>query len=199
LSSNPSYNEKALLQQVAQGDERSFRELYDHYYNRIYSIAYKLTKTESVAEDVVQEIFIKLWVHKETLSGVDNFNAYLNTLIRNHVFNCMRRLATEEVFLHKMIDEGSVVSDDVHDALVYKELRKRLSDVISRLSPQQKRAYHLSRIEGLKHEEIASQMNISRETVKKHIGEALRLIKSQLREDELPLLFIGVLLFGSSI
>lgn len=172
--------ENELLIQASTGNEKAFRLLYDMFRNKIFSIASKLTGLESAAEDVVQEVFIKLWLHKEKLSEINHFNSYLNTLIRNHIFNALRKIAHEDAFLRRLIYKSEKVSKDSFDQVVYNQLQKLVSKAVDLLPPQQKKVYLLSRTEGLAHNEIASRLHISRSTVKGHMVEALKSIKTYL-------------------
>jgi RNA polymerase sigma-70 factor (ECF subfamily) len=189
----------ALILQVSEGDEYAFRLLFDQYRNKIFSIAWKITGVKSAAEDVVQEVFIKLWMNKEKLTGVENFNAYLNTITRNHILNNLRKVAYEQTFLEDLIREQSVNTKNISDPVLYNELQNLVHRAIQQLSPQQKKVFQLSRTEGLKHAEIAAQLNVSRSTVKDHMVEALRSIKIFLNTHGsliglLIFLFIGHLL-----
>lgn len=176
--------DKALILQVSEGDEYAFRLLFDQYRNKIYSIAWKIIRVKSVAEDVVQEVFIKLWINKEKLAEVENLDAYLNTITRNHILNNLRKVAYEQTFLEDLVREHSVSVNNVSDPVLYNELQDLVHKAIQRLSPRQKKVFQLSRTEGLKHAEIAAQLNISQSTVKDHIVEALRSIKAFLNAHE---------------
>jgi len=169
---------------VSEGDEYAFRQLFDQYRNKIFSIAWKITGVKSAAEDVVQEVFIKLWMNKEKLAEVENFNAYLNTITRNHIFNNLRKVAYEQTFLEDLIRQQSVNTIDVSDPVLYNELQNLVHRAIQQLTPQQKKVFQLSRTDGLKHAEIAARLNLSRSTVKDHIVEALRSIRTFLNAHE---------------
>lgn len=169
---------------MSEGNEYSFRRLFDQYRNKIFSIAWKITGVRSAAEDVVQEVFIKLWMNKERLAEVENLDAYVNTITRNHILNNLRKVAYEQTFLEDLIREQSVNSEKVSDPVLYNELLNLVHRAIQQLSPQQKKVFQLSRTEGLKHAEIAAQLNISRSTVKDHMVEALRSIKAFLNAYE---------------
>lgn len=169
--------DKTLILQVSEGDEYAFRKLFDQYRDKVFSIAWKITGVKSAAEDVVQEVFIKLWMNKEKLAEVENFNAYVNTITRNHILNNLRKVAYEQIFLEDLIREQSVNTKNVSDPVLYNELQNLVHRAIQQLSPQQKKVFQLSRTKGLKHAEIAVQLNISRSTVKDHMVEALRSIK----------------------
>jgi RNA polymerase sigma-19 factor, ECF subfamily len=174
--------EKTLLTRIATGDGSAFRELYERYRKKVYFLAWHLLKTESESEDVCQEIFTKLWVNRQKLPEIDNFNAYLNTLIRNHVYNCLRRKACEESFVMETLDMEHLPGE-VMDPAELCELQLTVKKAIWRLPPQQKRVFELSRMEGYRHDEIAEELHISRETVKKHIMAAIRNIREFLRRE----------------
>jgi len=161
-------------------EEQDFRQLYNTYRSKIYSIACKLLGNESAAEDVVQEVFIKLWIHRDKLSEISYFNSYLNTITRNHIFNALRKIAHEDAFLRNLLSKSEKTGKDGFDAVVYNQLQKLVNSAVELLPPQQKKIYFLSRSEGLDHKEIAERLHLSKSTVKGHIVEALRFIKHYL-------------------
>ena len=139
---------------------------------------------------------MKIWVGREKLPEISCFSAYLNTITRNHIYNALRKLANEELLLEKLLSPSSAAyrPDTAIENMSLRELQEALQKVMDTLTPQQKKVFELSRMEGLKHEEIALRLNISRETVKKHVSEALRVIRGQLqRYIQLPQ--FGLLLF----
>ena len=188
------YDEKSLLASVAQGDEDAFEVLFDRYRNKIVFFAWKFLQSESRAEDVLQEIFLKVWTSREQLPAIRNFKAWLNTITRNYIYNALRKLAVEESVKNEM--SARDLSDDQDlflNGLTFDELQHALQRVVSSLTPQQKRVFELSRLEGLKHEQIAEKLEISRETVKKHMTDALRTIRLQMKTHE-QLIGLGILL-----
>lgn len=186
-------NEKIILCQIAEGNENAFRELYEHYRNKVYYVSWKLLKSDSSAEDVLQEIFLKIWINKEKLPLIENFNAYLNTLIHNHIYNKLRKQANEERFIREFVTTDISSPNFTFDTVLLKESQNLLKKAILHLPSQQKRVFELSRFEGKKHEEIAGILNISKETVKKHIMEASRTVKSFF-DSKAQLLILGILL-----
>ena len=188
-----------LFLQISEGNKEAFRCLFDNYRNKIFSIALKFTGEKQASEDVVQEVFIKLWTNRENLPAIRNFNAYLNTVVRNHLFNYLRKIAHEQAVVKKMaiaIVQGEQQNNEVFDGLYYKELYSLVSKAVNQLSPQQKKVYNYSRIEGLKHHEIAEAMGISTSTVKGHIVEALKHIKNAISANqEIDTIIIFFLLF----
>lgn len=190
------YDEAYLLIKVAQGDENAFTILFDKYRDKIFFFALKFLQSDTRAEDVLQEIFLKVWMSRDELPAIKNFRAWLNTITRNHIYNALRRLALEESFTKELTfrtpseEQGSAI-----DSLSFGELQRALKRAISQLTPQQRLVFELSRIEGLKHEQIAEKLAISRETVKKHMTDALQRIRLQIRTHE-GLVHLGILLLA---
>lgn len=177
-----TYEEKSLFALVARGDEAAFHALYSHHRDHVYNIALRLLQSASLAEDVLQEVFLKIWLGREKLPKINCFSAYLNTITRNHIYNTLRKQAYEELLLERLFPlQMASLRGTALDNISYRELQEALQKVVATLTPQQKRVFELSRMEGLKHEDIARQLNVSRETVKKHVSEALRMVRLQLR------------------
>jgi RNA polymerase sigma-70 factor (ECF subfamily) len=175
------YNESELLRKVAKGDEVAFVAIFDHYQAKVFSISWKLTGVRAAAEDVVQEVFLKLWTQREKLPDVHNFGAWLNAITCNHIFNMLRKVSYEHAFLKEMLATEFFNSSDTLHQISYDELLSLLHKAIAKLSPQQKKVYQLSRDEGLKYDEIAERMGIGRATVKTHMIEAIRQLKAFLQ------------------
>ncbi|HEY6899437.1 MAG TPA: sigma-70 family RNA polymerase sigma factor, partial [Puia sp.] len=153
------------------------------------SIACKLAATESLAEDIVQEVFIKLWLQRERLAEVDCFDAYLNVITRNLIFNHLRKVAGEAAALKELAAREVVAGQDGFSTIVYHELKNNLERAVAHLPPQQKKVYQLSRLDGMKHREISDELRISPSTVKSHMVEALRFIKNYLHHIPFLLFF----------
>lgn len=170
----------ALLQQVANGEEKAFRLLYDRYRIQIFHVGFKFLKSEAAAEDILQEVFSKIWINRKKLIEIIDFSKYINTFTLNYIYNLLRRKAHEEAFLHEELLKANLNHEKAFNYIDLRELEGLIHNAVKQLSPQQKKVFELSRIHGLKHEEIAKELNISRETVKKHIMEALINVRSFL-------------------
>jgi len=169
--------EKELLFKVAEGDEDSFRILFDKYRNKIYSLSMYLTHSEYISEEITQEVFMKIWVNRKQLEGVEYFNAYLRTIASHVASNYLKRLANEKIILQKISNETEPSSETTDNTIIYNEYQAILEQAIQSLPPQQKKVYILSRHEGLKQDDIAKMMNLSPYTVKEYMKNALQTIR----------------------
>ncbi|MBB5394817.1 RNA polymerase sigma factor [Mucilaginibacter sp. AK015] len=168
--------EKELLLRVARGDEHAFSELFNIHHQLLGTHIYRITDSVEMAEEVVQDVFLKIWMNRETLSSVQNFKAYLFVVSKNHALNCLRRLAKERIRQKTMEDNAlALASEDNSGQDNYYSL---LDEAIDHLPPQQQKVYLLSRHGRLKYDEIAHQMGLSRETVKKYLQGATHSITS---------------------
>lgn len=178
-------NEIVLLARIARGDERAFREVFDHYQQYIFTFAQKITRSNSDAEEIVQDIFLKVWFSRDQLLTIENFGAYLNRLVRNQAFNLLRH---EAVVSKVKTEMGLTISDNdlgTQQTLDYKETKELLDNVLSRLPEQQRRVYALCHLEGLKYDEVAAQLNISPDTVHYHMKLALATIRKHFKRHAL--------------
>ncbi len=170
-----------LLKSVANSDLDAFRRLYDGYLQKVYSYSYFLTRSSEQAEDLTQELFAKIWIKRAELRSIENFDAWLTTLVRNSAYNFLKRHAVEQKSLRKMGLSKEPESVSGEDILISKEYSKIYQEAINQLPPQQKKVFLLSRNEGLKQEEIASNLGISLNTVKNHMKAALFSIRTYMK------------------
>lgn len=186
-------NEATLLARIANGDERAFREVFEHYQPYVFTFARKITRSETDAEEIVQDIFMKVWFGRNQLASIENFGGYLNRLVRNHALNLLRHEASVNKF-KAAIGLNSTDNDmATQQALDYKETKALLQAVISRLPEQQRKVYTLCHIEGLKYDEAAAKLNLSPDTVHYHMKLALAAIREHFKRHSIA--YSGVLLF----
>ncbi|MBX3255993.1 MAG: RNA polymerase sigma-70 factor [Chitinophagaceae bacterium] len=175
--------EQELLLKIASGSEAAFRELFQTYRKKLFSYIFKITASREMAEDAIQEIFLKLWAVRETLPAIGNINAYLHRMAHNYAYHGFRRLAKETLLLdHLSKQEDSDRGNPVQE-LLSKEVTVYIQSLVDRLTPQQRKVFLLSREEGLKQEEIASRLNVSISTVKKHMVDALAFLREEIRQN----------------
>lgn len=182
---------------AADGDELAFTHLFHAYKFKLYGFISKLTGSPDTAEDVVQDVFLKLWKDRKALRNVDSFGSYLFRMAQNHAINGFRKMAREEVMRKEMQSGESPAHSTPQSHIALKETREILHRAIQQLPPRQKAIYLLSREEGVKHEEIARRLRITTGTVKNHMIQALRTLRQQLSQHphSLEILLLPCLVF----
>lgn len=174
--SNKSEND-ALLIKLKNGEASAFEEIYNQYRSKIYSYALKLCKSTVIAEEITQEVFIKIWQKRDQLNPELHFGAYLKKIVLNDVLNHLKKVAREKTLQDELFSYLSTIKNSSEDRLLEKELLKTYEEAIAQLPPQKKIIYQLSRNEELTHDEIAQKLNISKNTVKNHMVEATKFIR----------------------
>jgi len=168
---------KNIIDSIASGNEAAFRTFFDYYWDNIYSVALAFTKSESLSEEIVQEVFVKVWLKKEQLTAVNDIEAWTFIIARNHILNVLQKKVKEEAFLKNLEGYFSVINGSPEDLLFKKEAEEMVNSAVTQLPSQQQLIYRLSRIAGLSQEEIATKLNISKNTVKSHMNKALNSIR----------------------
>lgn len=176
IASNQSENDTLLIK-LKNGDVVAFEEIYNQYRSKIYSYALKLCKSTVIAEEIVQEVFIKIWQKRDQLNPELHFGAYLKKIVLNDVLNHLKKVAREKTLQDELFSYLSSLKNSSEEKLLEKELLKTYEEAIAQLPPQKKIIYQLSRNEELTHDEIAKKLNISKNTVKNHMVEATKFIR----------------------
>lgn len=172
--------EKILLQHIRDGAQDAFREIYARYHEKIYALAFHLTRAEVTAEEIVQDVFLKVWLQKENLPEVRDFESWLFILARNHIYTALKVKARLQRY--ELLTDDHISADPLEvDAHIHrKELEILLYEAIQQLSPQQRQVYLLSREEQLSRDVIAGKLGLSPETVKVHMSRAMRSIRAYI-------------------
>lgn len=176
-----SYDEISLLSAIAKGDEIAFRQLFDQHWDNIFGVAFAFTKSPVIAEEMAQDVFVKIWLRREELPQVRKFSDYLFIIARNHILSALRKKIKETSFPEHLLNYFQETESNPEDQLMLRETEHLLHKAIEQLPPQQHLIYCLSREQGLNQEEIAAKLDISKNTVKSHMSKALQFIRNYLR------------------
>ena len=180
MPASTSYDESALLAAIAKGDEAAFRTLFEQHWDNIYGVAFAFTKSPVIAEEMVQDIFVKIWLQRDRLPQIKRFNDYLFIIARNHILTVLRKKVNEQPFSEHLLEYFQERGNNPEDQLMCRETEYLVQKAIELLPPQQHTIYSLSREQGLNQEEIAARLNISIHTVKSHMNKALQFIRNYL-------------------
>lgn len=170
-------NESEILRLVCEGNELAFRKVFNHYSSRLYNYTFRITDDEELSEEIVMDAFLKVWCNRQGLGEIVHFGSYLYTLVRNKAFNAIKRRAQEAVIIGKLSLNNSEYQHTTEETVIYKEYQHILSQAVNQLPPQQRIVFSMSREEGMKYEEIAIHLNLSKNTVKAHLKKALSTLR----------------------
>lgn len=173
-----SYNHKQLLELIARSDQQAFTELFHLFRNRAYTHSLALVQSSVLAEEIVQEVFLQLWIKREDLTTIENFEAYLSAMVRHRAFRTLKNIARYNSLLHETSQSDWLFSQQLHDLLQQKEFAVIVKEAIDGLPPKQKQAWQLNREQQLPRNKVAEIMGLSPETVKVHLAHAMRSVKA---------------------
>jgi RNA polymerase sigma-70 factor (family 1) len=182
LKTQTLHGEKHLLELASQANEEAFTMLFHMYKHKLFAYILRLTESEMLAEDIVQDVFMKLWNDHTSLGNIENFGSYLFRMSKNQVINHFRRMAHETLIMAEILHQSSTGHNETQDIMALKDVEKILGEIVGKLPTQQRIIYHLSREEGRSHDEIANLLKLSPNTVKNHIVQAMSTIRIQLRK-----------------
>ena len=194
-----SQNDRLLLQQIAERDEAAFKTLFDLYKDRLFHYVYGMIKSKEVAEEIVMDVFLKIWLGKELVNQIENFDAFLFRIAYNKSIDFLRSAARDRGLRDLLYDEMQVAGGlNADTAVITREYETKLREAIQQLTPQRRLVYEMSREKDLSHRDIARKLQLSKNTVSNHIVEAQRFIRSYLvRHMDLALVMV-LLMFPDS-
>jgi RNA polymerase sigma-70 factor (ECF subfamily) len=189
----------AIFIKATEGDKDAFEYLFRRYYDVFYSTALTYLKVRERAEDVVQQVFMKLWEKRAGLTGISSPESYLFIMMRNEVLSVLRQESRRSRYRQRIKELFSEETGTPEQSLINKQKKDILEQAIGQLPPRQREAWRLSRDKGLSYEEIARAMHLALPTVKGHISAALGFIRGYLSiyRDELLTTIIVITLLWS--
>lgn len=173
-------DEKLLIRRLKEGDKEAFSLLYKQYWERIYAFGRLYLDRNERAEDVVQEVFVKIWESREFLREEENFKGLLFIITRNLIFNQYRKNVNED-FYKMTVLAAMEASYSVEEEIEAGDLREYIDLLIRDLPPKRREIFDLSRKEHKTYKEIAALLQISEKTVENQISEALKYLKRNIR------------------
>ena len=178
-------NDPTLLEQIAAGGEAAFRQVYTHFFPRLYQFAFAMIKTREPAEEIVEDVFVRIWQKRETTPAIRNLRVYLYTATKNAALNYLSQKARQNItepFDHLDIDlDGSAGSPE--QLLITAEIHRKIQLAVESLPPRCKMIFKLVREDGLKYREIAEILNISVNTIDAQMAIAVKKITLAIKAD----------------
>ena len=170
-----------LMERVKNSDHQAFNILYERLWEVLYIKTYSILGDKNIAKDIVQDVWISLWERRDKVVN-DNIKGYLIRAVRLKVYNEFRNSKYKSQLIQEFIQtyNSSLETNSVEQSMQFKETESRILKAVNRLPKKCKQVFELSRYDGLKNEEIAEKLNISRRTVETHISNALKVLKNNI-------------------
>ena len=185
--------DKELAKGIKNGDMLAFDSIYQKYSKKLYVFIFGILKSQKDSEDIVQDVFTKVWEKRATINEFLSFQSYLFTIAHNTSISLIRKRANETNFVShvKSIQTPNAESVESNET-EFKELKEKLEKTINELPKRQKQVYLLSREEELSYKEIAEKLGISQNTVENHMVKALKYVRSHIDSNYLSAIFIAL-------
>jgi RNA polymerase sigma-70 factor (family 1) len=185
----------SLHQRLSLGDEVAFKLFFQKHQPKLFAYVYKVVKSREIAEELVLDIFLKIWSAKEILSEVENVDAFLYRMAVNKSLDFLRTAAREKRLRSLLIDHMQYEPVEEPSANDLNEYKQRVTQCLQMLTRQQQLVLNLSREEGLTHEQIANKLNLSKNTVKNHMVTALKHLRLFIKNGQLSILLTIAFIF----
>jgi RNA polymerase sigma-70 factor (family 1) len=191
----PSDNEyKALFEAIALGNEAAFKTLFEQCRARVYTLAFKWTKSAFAAEEVTQDVFISVWTGRTHLAAVKDPMAYFYTILYNKISRHLKKEANKARILQMASWNRKTSSNDTEEMIYANDGQRFINNAVEKLSPQKRTIYELNRKEGKSYSEIGEILDLSPHTVKSHLVHAVKLIRNYMKDNVLSILLLLVYL-----
>ncbi|WP_295121111.1 RNA polymerase sigma factor [uncultured Chitinophaga sp.] len=190
-------SEQDLLRRVASGDEAAFRHLFDQYRQTVFGFAFAHLRTEALADEITQEVFIKIWTSGEKLAEVQSFEPWLRTVTRNLTYSYFRKVKQQRELIDGYASglPGEEGLDTTSQDMDYGEVRRLLHDALGSLTEQQRTIFRMSREENMQYKDIAAALGITEYTVNYHLKKILAHLRAVLGNNLYMLLLSTYFLF----
>lgn len=177
---NPEEN-RAIFEKIKAGDQNAFEKLFKTYYPSLCSYACQMLGDEESAEEVAQEIFVKLWEKRQTIEIEVSVNNYLFRSVKNHCLNIIHHEKIKQQYSEKIKEAARSGREDTHYFLE-PDIAEKIDKAVNSMPERRLEIFKLSREEGLKYKEIAERLDISVKTVEAQMGLALKYLRVTLRD-----------------
>ncbi|MDP4286224.1 MAG: RNA polymerase sigma-70 factor [Bacteroidota bacterium] len=174
------YNEKELLAMVATGNRQAFTQLYTTHLNNLYRYIFLFTKSKEETEEILQEIFIKMWENREKLHDVDSVKNYLFRCAKNKLLDKIRHFQIRQRVLSEIKRTKNISETTTMDQCAYREYYQLVQQAVEKLPPKRKLIFRLNIENGLSQDEIAQKLNISKSVVQKQVYSASHFVREYL-------------------
>ncbi len=186
--SNSKHIDSHLLQKLKVGDRKAFQVIFDAYSERLFHFAYSYLKDSNDTEEIVQDVFLRLWEIRTEVDEEKSFKSFLYKMTVNRVFNHLKRQIVRQKYEEHLMSLDPSFSETPEEELRRNELSEKVQELLNKLPEQKRRIFILSRLKGYSNAEISEKLGLSVRTVENQVYRATRFLKEHLKDDYLLLL-----------
>ena len=190
MAERPAYNDNELIRKLKKNDIEAFNQIFYTYSSKLYHFAYGYLKSKEDAEEMVQEIFSKIWDKRADIKEEYQFRSYLFSI----AFNYIKKYFRSKALVNKYVDHAmphDLETEQTQEYVNYASLKLHVDQLVNKMPEKRRTVFFKSRFEGKNSKEIAVEMNISQRTVENHLNQALRFLRQHLKDENLA----GLLFF----
>lgn len=183
-----------LLTRLKNGDMLAFDRVYELYSHKLFSFVSRILKNEAEADDIVQEVFVKIWESRDKLDDHKLLNSYIFTIAYNNSIDLIRKRISNNKYLEHLKNSSVInFTPTIISQIEFDELNNQAEKLIANLPERQKQVFLLHKKEGLTYPEIAGQLGISKNTVENHMAKALKYLREHMDNSMMiNLLFVSL-------
>lgn len=176
-------DESVLVHKIRKGDRNAFRKLYDRYHEQLYFLAKRYLKDQYLAEDAVQDLFLKVWNKRNMLQG-SSIRGFLFTMMKNHLIDTIRKQKTSTKVKKdfKKLSKNRHRRNSTVEKVIYEEYRETVQMALQNMSPEQRKVFEMKNFEGLSNAEVAQKKEVSINTVKSQFYLGTKYVRNYLKK-----------------
>jgi len=195
VNKNKSYEELQLLNKISQGNELAFKSLFERYRNQLYTYLFRITKSSQTAEEIVLDVFLKIWHGRQTITQIENFDQFLFRVAHNMAIDFLKSPKRNPLLQHQVwnLMQEPKSEENADNKLLLKNTEAIIGQAIDKLSPQRKKVFYLHHHLGLTNDEIAQKLSLTKNTVRNHLCTSIEFIRKyiSLNVELIILLFLS--------
>lgn len=176
-----SHTDKQLLSLLQNSDEAAFTEIYNRYWDKLFSVAYHRIHDELEAEEIVQDIFVSLWNRREAIQLVHSLNTYLSVAVKYQVITRLAQARRKRKYEEQLRLSADETVETTMNWLNEKELKRQIAQCVTSLPEKCRLVFLMSREQHLSNADIAQELQVAEKTVEGHITKALQVLRTALK------------------
>jgi RNA polymerase sigma-70 factor (family 1) len=196
LKSFENISDSDLAGKIKNGEKNAYQELFERYAPRIYQFSFTYLKNQADAEELVQDVFLKIWEKRDSLDQSKNIKSFIFKVAVNTIYDFIRHKNIENAFNDFVRLNSETGSNNTWHSVIFDEMQENLQKLVAQLPEQRQKIFQLSKEEGLSNEEIAAKLNLSKRTVENHLYRAVSFLKENFKNESLISMLFFYLIFG---